>query len=241
MQKLALFDLDATLTDSDRGFAEWARQAGLRYAAERAGGPGAAGDVAGQVSRAIVEAARSVTVKLSGPITTVFDEAGRTTADPGLASWLDARFEAEYPQVIECFPGVLDGLERLRGAGWTIAVVTNGPTGRQRDKIVHSGLQGRVDAWCISQEVGIAKPDRRIFELAAEACALELGGGGWMVGDSLSADIAGGAGAGLRTAWIVGADGGVDAAREQLVKGAVAMPDLVLDTTVEAIEVMLAG
>jgi FMN phosphatase YigB (HAD superfamily) len=243
MQKLALFDLDGTLTDSGRGFVVWAQQAGSRYAAEHpaefpAEFPAEARTA--RVADAIVAAAESTTVKLSGSISAVFAEAARATGDPALGPWLDSRFETEFPQLVECFPGVLDGLARLREAGWTIAVVTNGPTLRQRAKLVHSGLAELVDAWCISDEVGIAKPDRRIFERAAQACGVSLDGGGWMVGDSLRADIAGGAGVGLRTAWIVADEGGADIAREQLARGASVAPDHVLDTTVEAIGLMLA-
>ena len=34
MQRLALFDLDGTLADSERAFVVWAQQAGSRYAAD---------------------------------------------------------------------------------------------------------------------------------------------------------------------------------------------------------------
>src|SRR4051794_20542075 len=119
MQKLALFDLDGTLTDSGRGFVVWAQQAGFQYEAEQPVEVRTA-----RVADAIVAAAESVTVKLSGSITAVFEEAARATGDPALGPWLDSRFETEYPQLVECFPGVLGGLARLREAGWTIAVVT---------------------------------------------------------------------------------------------------------------------
>jgi FMN phosphatase YigB (HAD superfamily) len=52
----------------------------------------------------------------------------------------------------------------------------------------------------ISEEIGVRKPDRAIFEaLAARlGCPLE----GWMVGDSLDMDVAGGSAAGLNTVWV---------------------------------------
>ncbi|WP_264295200.1 HAD family hydrolase [Microbispora sitophila] len=46
------------------------------------------------------------------------------------------------------------------------------------------------------------KPNPRLFEIAAKRCGMSLEAGGWMVGDNLIADIAGGRGAGLRTIWI---------------------------------------
>jgi FMN phosphatase YigB (HAD superfamily) len=96
----------------------------------------------------------------------------------------------------------LAGLARLRRRGWKIGIVTNGMTDNQLGKIRNTGLDRHVDAWCISHDVGIRKPDPRIFHLAAHRCGLTIDGGGWMIGDSLTLDIAGGAGAGLRTVWI---------------------------------------
>ncbi|WP_275411746.1 HAD family hydrolase [Winogradskya humida] len=49
---------------------------------------------------------------------------------------------------------------------------------------------------------GVRKPDRRIFELGAEAAGRSLADGGWMIGDHPEYDIAGGAAAGLRTVWL---------------------------------------
>lgn len=49
---------------------------------------------------------------------------------------------------------------------------------------------------------GVRKPDRRIFALAAASVGRSLDHGGWMVGDNPELDIAGGAAAGLRTAWV---------------------------------------
>jgi FMN phosphatase YigB (HAD superfamily) len=61
---------------------------------------------------------------------------------------------------------------------------------------------GLVDGWCISDEVGIRKPDPEIFRLAATRCGSSLGADSWMIGDDLILDVAGGQAAGLRTAWL---------------------------------------
>ncbi|ETK33374.1 hypothetical protein MPTA5024_24750 [Microbispora sp. ATCC PTA-5024] len=49
---------------------------------------------------------------------------------------------------------------------------------------------------------GIRKPDRGLFAIAAKRCGMSLDAGGWMIGDNVIADIAGGRAAGLRTIWI---------------------------------------
>jgi FMN phosphatase YigB (HAD superfamily) len=94
---------------------------------------------------------------------------------------------------------VIAGIARLKQHGWTVIIVTNGPPEQIR-KIEACGLSAAVDGWCISEIVGSAKPDRRIFDAAAELAQLPLRG--WMVGDTSSADVVGGRAVGLRTIWL---------------------------------------
>lgn len=47
-----------------------------------------------------------------------------------------------------------------------VAIITNGSTQRQKDKIVNTNLNSCIDTIIISDEVGYSKPDKRIFELA---------------------------------------------------------------------------
>jgi FMN phosphatase YigB (HAD superfamily) len=67
---------------------------------------------------------------------------------------------------------------------------------------LQTGLAEAVDACALSGIEGIRKPDRGLFKIAASRCGMSLGAGGWMIGDNLIADIAGGRAAGLRTVWI---------------------------------------
>ncbi|MFF4647243.1 HAD family hydrolase [Streptomyces sp. NPDC001389] len=103
-----------------------------------------------------------------------------------------------------CHPEVLNGLARLRAAGWTIGIVTNGAGDIQRAKLAATGLADLVDGVAVSGDLEIRKPDRRIFELAASRCKVSLADGGWMVGDNPTGDIGGGHQAGLRTIWLRG-------------------------------------
>lgn len=94
-------------------------------------------------------------------------------------------------------------LEALREGGFSLAVVSNWDT-RLRPILAALGVLDRVDVAIISGEVGIEKPDPRIFHAAcgalsvAPAQALHLG-------DSLRADVEGARGAGL-SAWHFGRD-----------------------------------
>ncbi len=101
-----------------------------------------------------------------------------------------------------CHPGIHSGLRKMREAGWTLGIVTNGAVDIQMAKLERAGIASLVDGVCISDEVGVRKPSRLPFELAAERCGTTLAQGGWMVGDNAASDIEGGRAAGLRTAWV---------------------------------------
>lgn len=92
-------------------------------------------------------------------------------------------------------PATAAALRTARAAGWSIVIVTNGTEAQQTAKIGHLGLDHLVDGWVISEAAGVRKPDPEIFALAAARAGMPLDGG-WMVGDSASADIAGGAAVG---------------------------------------------
>ena len=101
---------------------------------------------------------------------------------------------------VECYPGVVPRLEALVAAGESLVIVTNGESRQQRMKIRRTGLDNIVAGSVISGELGVKKPDARIF-----AAAREIAGGDgivWMVGDHVEADIAGARTAGLATAWV---------------------------------------
>jgi putative hydrolase of the HAD superfamily len=123
---------------------------------------------------------------------------------------------------------VLDGLDRLRAAGWAVGIVTNGMTDNQTGKIERTGLASRVDGWAISGAEGVRKPDARLFEIAAGRCGAPLRGG-WMVGDDPAKDIDGGRRAGLRTIWIDRGRAATEPAADQIVTGALAAVELLIE------------
>ena len=98
------------------------------------------------------------------------------------------------------FPDVEDNLTNLRQI-YQLALVTNGAPDLQRTKIQSTNLARFFDAILISGEVGIGKPDCRLFKLALEALAASPSET-VMVGDSLTRDILGAQHAGLKGIWI---------------------------------------
>lgn len=95
---------------------------------------------------------------------------------------------------------IRDQLAVLRGAGWKVALVTNGESGVQERTAERVGVTPLLDACIVSGAVGVRKPDPRILELAAAACDEPLAGA-WMVGDG-EVDVLAANNAALRSAWI---------------------------------------
>lgn len=118
-----------------------------------------------------------------------------------LVSRLAALHERAEPRSYRLEEGVREALEEVRRAGWAIAVITNGNRRTQPAKLASAGIEPLVDAFVISSHEGFAKPDPRVFRLAAERAGSSLEGA-WVIGDDLRQEIAGAAKLGLRSVWL---------------------------------------
>ncbi|RKN50630.1 HAD family hydrolase [Micromonospora endolithica] len=98
-------------------------------------------------------------------------------------------------------PLVACALRIADDAGWVPVVVTNGAVRQQDAKIRQTGLDRYVADWVISEEVGVSKPNPRIFALAAQRVRMPLRGA-WVIGDGPEADIGGAAAVGLPSVWL---------------------------------------
>ncbi|CAL9662410.1 HAD family hydrolase [Streptomyces sp. NPDC090994] len=184
--RLALFDLDGTLVDRGAAFAD----AVTDLVHDHAYGP---------------EIERWLRTELA-------DTAGREDfvrlrdvfgldEDPG---HLWRVYVGRMASAVTCRPAVLDSLARLKEAGWSIGVATNGASDLQRAKVRATGLAGLIDGIAASGDIDVRKPDPRLFELAAARCGTQLTADDWMTGDNPETDIAGGTAAGLRAIWVRG-------------------------------------
>jgi putative hydrolase of the HAD superfamily len=117
--------------------------------------------------------------------------------DPALATELGERFAAERRARHHTFEDVPAALDALSGR--PMALVTNGASCLQREKLAASGLEARFDAVVVSGDLGIGKPDAAVFRHALELLGASHG---VMVGDSLDRDIDGALAAGLDAVWI---------------------------------------
>jgi putative hydrolase of the HAD superfamily len=194
-----LFDLDDTLLDGTA-----AAESGLRGLMGRC--PAVSWEAAvaawdesfnehfppylrGEVTMAQSRAARIRTWadRLGVPV-----EAG---AEPAWFEWYRVGYEAGWAGFADV-GACLDALAGLR-----LAVITNGDGEQQRAKLAALGLDGRFGAVIISGDAGFAKPDPRIFRLAAEALGVPAERC-LFVGDNRPGDAVGAQAAGMVGVWL---------------------------------------
>jgi HAD superfamily hydrolase (TIGR01549 family) len=99
------------------------------------------------------------------------------------------------------YPDVQIFLEQAVARRIPLAVVTNGPSDLQRDKLNALGVGGLIKVVVISGERGVAKPDPAIFQLALDELGVDPTDA-WFVGDSLATDVVGAHRAGMTAIWL---------------------------------------
>ncbi len=120
---------------------------------------------------------------------------------------LDAdRFKEIGDYYIQCYrdhwqwmPGAREAYYKIR-QHFPVGILTNGFAETQRKKFEEFDLYESANHVVISEEVGVLKPDPKIFEHATELAGVKANEILY-VGDSFSSDIEGGSGYGWNTAW----------------------------------------
>lgn len=121
--------------------------------------------------------------------------------DEELASRCGADYNRYRRELLQLWPGALELLARLRRRGCKLALITNGFAETHREKIAILALEDAFDEIFIADEVGMFKPDVRLFRLAAERLGVEPGACA-MVGDRFERDVRGAHAAGMFTLWM---------------------------------------
>ena len=99
---------------------------------------------------------------------------------------------------------LLDGAAEVLGRlqqSYRLAIVTNGLTKVQRNRMAGSGLEPFISKLFISEEMGAAKPAPEFFDHVFERLGQPPRQEVLMVGDSWSSDVAGAANYGLDVCW----------------------------------------
>jgi putative hydrolase of the HAD superfamily len=191
MIRAILFDLDETLLDRTNSVAAFVSDQHTRFA-EWLGEI----DALQWCARFLVLDARGSVAK-SVVYARLLEEFGGA---PGLDEDLLQDYRAHCALHARSFSGMADTQDSLRSSGLRLGIITNGETQFQSRHIEAVGLAAWIDAVLISEQEGLRKPDRTLFERAAERLGV-VPADCLFVGDNPVADVLGAAAAGMRTAW----------------------------------------
>ena len=122
-----------------------------------------------------------------------------TSIDASEAAGLSREYRSQYQALRRPVPGVRRLLEGLHGRT-AIGVVSNNAQQEQVEKLAFLGLSSWIDALVVSEAVGVAKPDPRIYEIALARLGVRASET-VMVGDSWPNDVRGARAAGVRAIW----------------------------------------
>ena len=135
---------------------------------------------------------------------------GEAGEDPALAHAAFDIFFAER-QRVDFYADAMRSLERM-AARWPLVALSNG------NADVHVvGIGHLFQAKVAARESGFAKPDRRIFQAAADAVAVPMEAV-LHVGDDVAMDVVGALDAGMQAAWVNRAGGAWPHARRPQVE-----------------------
>lgn len=118
--------------------------------------------------------------------------------------YLSSRFSAHYLKALgnesTLFPGAFDVVKAL-SEDHGLVLATNGIAEVQHWRFNASDINQFFKSIVISDEIGVAKPDKRFFDKVFSMIGNPEKHNTFIVGDGLSSDIAGGAAYGIDTCW----------------------------------------
>ncbi|MNU78569.1 Pyrimidine 5'-nucleotidase YjjG [compost metagenome] len=115
--------------------------------------------------------------------------------DADLAKKMSDGYIELSPQQTALFPGAVQMLDELKAEDYRLHIITNGFKEVQHIKLSKSGINEYFDMVLCSEEIGVTKPHREIFQEAQRIteCNTEHA---IMIGDDFKADIIGALNAG---------------------------------------------
>ena len=112
-----------------------------------------------------------------------------------LADYMDSLGDNIFP-----IPGALETLRFLKGKVKQY-ILTNGVWASQRKKLCNSGIIDIVDDVFVSEDIGIEKPEKGVYDRVLDKTGCTDSSEVLMVGDSLTTDIQGANNAGIPCCW----------------------------------------
>ncbi len=189
MNKAVFFDLDDTLYDTS-DFARLARRAAINVMID-AGLP-LTPDEAYKLLREIIKEKGSNYDKHFNILTKrVYGEEKPLLIALGMITYHNVKFA-----LLRLFPETMSTLIYLKSKGYHLGIISNGITIKQWEKLIRLGLHHFFDEVITSEEAGVEKPDKKIFQKSLDrmGCKAEKS---IMIGNKFSEDIIGALNAGM--------------------------------------------
>ena len=106
-------------------------------------------------------------------------------------------FNYDYGKNVVMLPGAIDVLKEIKKRGYILGAITNGVSSLQNMKLDTAGIRELFDVVVVSGDIGIYKPDRRIFDEAVRRAGIK-NEEALFVGDHPINDIQGALGADMK-------------------------------------------
>ena len=200
-----IFDLDDTLHDDTLTFHEAAYRAAVGTAATHGVEPRPLGSTYVQVAQSYWQNLTSAGLATlpANPRKIMWAEAlaQHGIEDDDLALACASEFHRHRNELTQPYPGAVTLLKSLRERGIKIGMITNGFAVTHREKIAILGIEQYFDAMLLSDEVGMIKPDPKIFLHACELLGSDPTETA-MVGDRYDRDVIGAQEVGMFTVLI---------------------------------------
>jgi 2-haloacid dehalogenase len=100
---------------------------------------------------------------------------------------------------LQAYPDVSPVLDRLRGAGFKLAILSNGTPKMLASAVSNAGLAGKLDAMLSVEEAGVFKPHPSVYQLAVDRFGIASGSIAFI--SSNGWDVYAASAFGMRAAW----------------------------------------
>jgi HAD superfamily hydrolase (TIGR01549 family) len=121
-------------------------------------------------------------------------------SDGSMADEVASNYRRTYAANWHPVDGAIDLLRAVRAGGHRVVIVTNNGVAEQQLKLERCGIGECIDVMVTSEEIGITKPDPRIFEHALDRVGAKASEA-VMLGDAWATDIEGARAAGVVPVW----------------------------------------
>jgi len=121
---------------------------------------------------------------------------------PKLARELADSYSEEKEKAIFVYPDAIETISHFKKDGIPLALLTNGSSEYQREKIERFGLAPFFSYIFIEGELGMGKPDERLFRHALGRLGVVDPSEAWMVGDRLEHDVKPARKLGIYAIWV---------------------------------------